>query len=64
MSRDASQPTTRILGLPTRNFKVQASVSEEMKPTVQDEDMDDDLAAEEENKLINEVCFTDTRTQR
>jgi hypothetical protein len=26
-----------------------------MKPTVQDEDMEDDLAAEEENKLINEV---------
>ena len=27
----------------------------QMKPTVQDEDMEDDLAAEEENKLINEV---------
>jgi len=27
-----------------------------MKPiTVQDDDMEDDLAAEEENKLINEV---------
>jgi len=26
-----------------------------MKPIVQDEDMEDDLAAEEENKLINEV---------
>ena len=30
-----------------------------MKPTVQDEDMEDDLAAEEENKLINEVGFPD-----
>lgn len=29
----------------------------EMKPTVQDEDMEDDLAAEEENKLINEVSL-------
>jgi hypothetical protein len=29
-----------------------------MKPTVQDEDMEDDLAAEEENKLINEVSLT------
>jgi hypothetical protein len=28
-----------------------------MKPTVQDEDMEDDLAAEEENKLINEVSL-------
>jgi len=28
-----------------------------MKPIVQDEDMEDDLAAEEENKLINEVWF-------
>ena len=26
-----------------------------MKPTVQDEDAEDDLAAEEDNKLINEV---------
>ncbi|KAN0100212.1 WD40-repeat-containing domain protein [Tylopilus felleus] len=29
-----------------------------MKPTVQDEDMEDDLAAEEENKLINEEYKT------
>lgn len=36
----------------------------EMKPTVQDEDMEDDLAAEEENKLINEVCFTGIPAQR
>lgn len=35
-----------------------------MKPTVQDEDMEDDLAAEEENKLINEVCFTDIPARR
>lgn len=28
-----------------------------MKPTVQDEDTEDDLAAEEDNKLINEVWF-------
>lgn len=35
-----------------------------MKPTVQDEDMEDDLAAEEENKLINEVCSTAIPAQR
>lgn len=35
-----------------------------MKPTVQDEDMEDDLAAEEENKLINEVGVTDVPAQR
>lgn len=34
-----------------------------MKPTVQDEDVEDDLAAEEENKLINEVRFTDIPAQ-
>jgi hypothetical protein len=30
-----------------------------MKPAVQ-EDLEDDLAAEEENKLINEVCGSNT----
>jgi hypothetical protein len=34
-----------------------------MKPTVQDEDMEDDLAAEEENKLINEVGFPSTSSR-